>query len=171
MALTFRDISWTPPQGWTFIDPHTQHQHRASSFQQLLDNIRRYRRMNNLPTEASMEQQVIDAICARIPTQCREAHAPSLTQLAQTFAGSMVAWVKQGAPVLTWEQMMSRRDVCTGSVEKGTSACPQWHGDAGFHMGRCGQCGCLSLKLFLATEKCPLGKWDEVKDETKLFKG
>lgn len=47
-------------------------------------------------------------------------------------------------------------------------ACPEWDAQALNNTGRCRKCGCSTwAKLRMATERCPLGKWEaEEKPET-----
>jgi hypothetical protein len=40
-------------------------------------------------------------------------------------------------------------------------ACPEWDAQALNATGRCRKCGCSTwAKLRMATERCPLGKWE-----------
>jgi hypothetical protein len=42
-------------------------------------------------------------------------------------------------------------------------ACPEWDATALNGTGRCRKCGCSTwAKLRMATERCPLGKWEAV---------
>ena len=42
-------------------------------------------------------------------------------------------------------------------------ACPEWDAAALNSTGRCRKCGCSTwAKLRMATERCPIGKWDPV---------
>ena len=48
-------------------------------------------------------------------------------------------------------------------------ACPEWDADALNNTGRCRKCGCSTwAKLRMATERCPIGKWDAVAPDLKL---
>ena len=52
-------------------------------------------------------------------------------------------------------------------------ACPEWDAQALNATGRCRKCGCSTwAKLRMATERCPLGKWEAVesKPETGVLK-
>jgi hypothetical protein len=51
--------------------------------------------------------------------------------------------------------------------------CPEWDAAALNATGRCRKCGCSTwAKLRMATERCPLGKWEAVesKPETGVLK-
>lgn len=78
---------------------------------------------------------------------------PTNADLASNFAGAMVRWVKAGLPVVTRPEYQARASVC--------DACPHWDRAARLGLGKCSApgCGCTSLKRWLATEKCPLGRW------------
>jgi len=42
-------------------------------------------------------------------------------------------------------------------------ACPKWDAQALNNTGRCRKCGCSTwAKLRMATEACPIGKWEAV---------
>lgn len=42
-------------------------------------------------------------------------------------------------------------------------ACPEWDAQALNGTGRCRKCGCSTwAKLRMATERCPLGKWESL---------
>jgi hypothetical protein len=56
-------------------------------------------------------------------------------------------WLAAGAPLVDESTHLARSVEC--------SLCPLW--DA--HAGRCLQCGCYGIKLWLATETCPLHRW------------
>lgn len=74
---------------------------------------------------------------------------PSLLELARNFAGATARWAAAGMPVVSPDTYHTRLAAC--------EACPEWQA-AGMY-ARCGLCGCTKLKLWLATEKCPLAKW------------
>ena len=44
-------------------------------------------------------------------------------------------------------------------------SCPEWDAQALNATGRCRKCGCSTwAKLRMATERCPLGKWEAVSE-------
>jgi predicted Zn-ribbon and HTH transcriptional regulator len=46
-------------------------------------------------------------------------------------------------------------------------SCPEWDAEALNKTGRCRKCGCSTwAKLRMATERCPLGKWEAVEPLT-----
>lgn len=70
-----------------------------------------------------------------------------LVRQMETAAAAAARWVAAGLPVVDDATHLSRSVEC--------SLCPRWDARA----GRCQECGCYALKLHLATESCPLGKW------------
>jgi hypothetical protein len=45
-------------------------------------------------------------------------------------------------------------------------ACPEWDAEALNATGRCRKCGCSTwAKLRMATERCPIGKWEAVESK------
>ena len=78
---------------------------------------------------------------------------PTALQMAGTAAKAAVDWIAGGMKVVdeaTWQQRIA---ICAG--------CELWDAEARFGLGKCQhpQCGCTKVKQWLATEKCPLGKW------------
>lgn len=60
---------------------------------------------------------------------------------------ALATWAKAGFPVVSDAVLFDRSAHC--------SLCEFW--DAA--QGRCVKCGCFGLKHWLATERCPMGKW------------
>lgn len=100
--------------------------------------------------------RVVDLMAADgveiLPAPAHE-DGPSLVDLARNFAGATARWVTAGLPVVTQEVYAGRAVICGG--------CEYWQADARLGLGECTApgCGCTSLKLWLATERCPEGKW------------
>ncbi len=78
---------------------------------------------------------------------------PTVSELAANFAGSVLRWGAAGFPVASTELYTERAKIC--------EACEHWNPTARLGLGKCAapKCGCTSLKRWLSTEKCPLGKW------------
>lgn len=73
---------------------------------------------------------------------------PSLAARARTLGGAAVRWAAKGCPTVAPEEYERRRSTCL--------ACDLY--DAA--KDRCLKCGCqLKTKPWMATEKCPEGKW------------
>ena len=75
---------------------------------------------------------------------------PTLPQLAANFAQATHRWAKAGFPRVKKRIYHARLATCR--------ACPHWAEDARLGLGSCRHkgCGCTRLKLWLATERCPL---------------
>ena len=80
---------------------------------------------------------------------------PSPVELAANFATAVTKWVEAGFPVVSAEVFRRRSLAC--------DSCEYWDGAARFGLGKCThkKCGCTRMKRWLATEKCPLGKWPD----------
>jgi hypothetical protein len=81
---------------------------------------------------------------------------PTISDMLRNFSGAMLRWAGAGLPIVSREQWSARMAVC--------DACPHWVPTARAGLGLCGApgCGCTRFKHWLATEKCPLGKWPGV---------
>lgn len=87
---------------------------------------------------------------SRMPANLRETHKQMRSALnaGHNFAAS-------GFAATPPEALAARQDTC--------KACPEWDSAALNATGRCRKCGCSTwAKLRMATERCPLGKWDAV---------
>lgn len=130
---------------------------------QLAINVKRYRRANNFPITTNWEEEFDDNVCRNSPG-CPCVNADSAIQkaidMAKHFAQSMLIWGRAGFPIARDEVIAKRRAVCEG--RDGLPRCPEWSNSTSyFGFGRCGKCGCYGgLKTAVATEKCPLGKWE-----------
>lgn len=78
---------------------------------------------------------------------------PTALELAANFTGALARWSAAGFPTVSAEAYAARGAVC--------DTCAHWQPQARLGLGKCAApgCGCTSLKRWLATEKCPLGKW------------
>lgn len=117
----------------------------------------------DLPIPYNWDALFEQGFCAGTPQGCLEfpdtpvETGPSWTALALQFGASMFRWVKAGMPITTWEQFKARHVKCTG--DENNPRCPHFSKFEGLGITKCGKCGCSSVKLFLGTEKCPVGKW------------
>ena len=75
-------------------------------------------------------------------------------QLAR-FGHAAHRFARAGFATTPPEALASREATCR--------ACPEWDAQALNSTGRCRKCGCSTwAKLRMATERCPLGKWEAV---------
>lgn len=146
-----------PPGGnFKYTQPETGMEFLGQTPGVVFKKVRDHRIANNIPVR-HMEQQITDQFCERQPDWCEDIDPatgqPTPLEMAERFARSMVDWARAGFRTLEKERYQARRNICEG--------CQQWRGDgAMLGTGRCGACGCSGLKLFLATQRCPEGKWE-----------
>tara|TARA_R110000868_G_scaffold96911_1_gene266569 strand:+ start:388 stop:666 length:279 start_codon:yes stop_codon:yes gene_type:complete len=75
------------------------------------------------------------------------------------FGNSTSKFILKGLPTINAEILAAREATCR--------ACPEWDAQALNGTGRCRKCGCSTwAKLRMATERCPLGKWEAVDKPT-----
>ena len=80
------------------------------------------------------------------------------------FAKSMIGFAKSGFAATPPEILAAREATCR--------ACPEWDATALNNTGRCRKCGCSTwAKLRMATERCPLGKWEAVTAAPEVLTG
>lgn len=73
---------------------------------------------------------------------------------------SLKRFAEAGMPSVSTEALAIREATCR--------ACPEWDAAALKGTGRCRNCGCSTwAKLRMATEACPLGKWEAVDKSDK----
>jgi hypothetical protein len=69
----------------------------------------------------------------------------------ENFAKSMKNWAKAGFKTVSEDKYNERLNICR--------SCNFWNEKANYSFGRCEKCKCTKMKLKLATESCPIGKW------------
>ena len=93
---------------------------------------------------------------AKMPEDLREKHAQMRSAIN---AGHRFA--RAGFATTPPEALATREATCR--------ACPEWDAQALNSTGRCRKCGCSTwAKLRMATERCPVGKWEAVAPDLKL---
>jgi len=84
---------------------------------------------------------------------------PSIAMMISSFTASAMRFIKNRAPTTPPEILAARESTCR--------ACHEWDAAALNNTGRCKKCGCSTwAKLRMATERCPLGKWEAVDKPT-----
>ena len=84
-----------------------------------------------------------------------KATPPSLPQQAANLGKALVNWTASGFSPTPPDILATREATCR--------ACPEWDAAALNNTGRCRICKCSTwAKLRMATERCPLGKWEPV---------
>ena len=81
----------------------------------------------------------------------------TLLDMARNFTKAVAGWAGAGFPMVSEKEFQKRAEIC--------AACPHWNDAARHGMGSCDLCGCSRAKLFMATQRCPIGKWEA--EETK----
>lgn len=76
---------------------------------------------------------------------------PSWVEMGANLTASLAVWASAGFPVAQEATIEGRRSSCL--------ACDFWDSTARRGLGRCRECGCCSVKWWLQTSKCKLGRW------------
>jgi hypothetical protein len=85
-------------------------------------------------------------------TNSSTSSAPSLFEMFKNVTKSTAQFIKSGMVVVSPEDLEKRLAICRN--------CEKFDAEALNGTGRCKLCGCsTALKLKMATEKCPIGKW------------
>ncbi len=80
---------------------------------------------------------------------------PTAREMLSNFGHAAHRFIRHGAPTTPPEALSTREATCR--------ACFEWDAAALNGTGRCRKCGCSTwAKLRMATESCPLGKWEAV---------
>jgi hypothetical protein len=73
--------------------------------------------------------------------------------MLHNFANSAFGWIAHGLPFASEELVQNRLSIC--------QACEFWNPEGFGGTGKCTKCGCSTwAKLRMATERCPVGKWE-----------
>jgi hypothetical protein len=89
-----------------------------------------------------------------------KSNPPTLPQQAARLAKAMVNWTSSGFTPTPPDILAEREATCR--------ACTEWDAAAMGGTGRCRKCGCSTwAKIRMATERCPIGKWESVPSLTE----
>ncbi len=77
---------------------------------------------------------------------------PGMMEMAKNAMGAAKRFAKSGFAMVSDEEFKRRSEIC--------ASCEFWDASARMGLGKCLKCGCTSSKFRMATEKCPMGKWD-----------
>ena len=152
------DIGTVPPGGWTYID-EDGNKFRGTTLAYTVDAIRQSYFASKKTPPKNLEYAIMDQICKRLESdphsdRCFDYTPPTKTELLTRAGNAIKNFVNNGFKLVTADQLLDRRAVC--------EECSLWNGEGSFGMGRCGSCGCTGLKLHVASEKCPLNKWEDI---------
>ena len=88
----------------------------------------------------------------------------SKMEMVHNFLMSMQKFAVSGCKQSLPEILAAREATCR--------SCDQWDATALNATGRCRKCGCSTwAKLRMATERCPLGKWEAVTPAPEVLTG
>jgi hypothetical protein len=78
---------------------------------------------------------------------------PKFSEMSRNFSAAIARWAKSGFSVASRTQVKDRQQTC--------ESCRLWDGSARSGWGKCRhtKCGCTMIKWWLASERCPDGKW------------
>lgn len=155
----------TPPGGWRWKHPETGFEIHANGLDQLFGAVRLFLGQNNFPIPLDLNQRVIadldEAIQADLSERglppmpfVRDTEPPSFAQRARNFTAAMAGWARDGGRIVDQITFEQRQQAC--------HTCPHWGGSSMVGYAACGVCGCSGLKLFLASQSCPKGKWGAI---------
>jgi hypothetical protein len=152
------DTSMVPPGGWIYID-EDGNKFRGTTLEHAVVVVREAYFASKKTPPKNLEYAIMDQICKRLESdphsdRCFDYTPPTKTELLTRAGNAIKNFVNNGFKLVTAEQLLDRRTVC--------EECSLWNGEGSFGMGRCGSCGCTGLKLHVASEKCPLNKWEEI---------
>jgi hypothetical protein len=75
------------------------------------------------------------------------------SKMLASFGHAAHRFARAGFATTPPEALATREATC--------KACPEWDAQALNKTGRCRKCGCSTwAKLRMATERCPIGKWE-----------
>lgn len=88
----------------------------------------------------------------------------SLRQKNFAFLKAAHRFARSGFAATPPEALATREATCR--------ACPEWDAAALNATGRCRKCGCSTwAKLRMATERCPIGKWEAAPAAPEVLTG
>ena len=91
----------------------------------------------------------------RLDSYKEKAEIPNIGKMAASASKSMKRWISSGFSKSNKDVIENRLNICMG--------CKYWDAIALNGTGRCIKCGCSTwAKIRMATERCPLGKWEAV---------
>ena len=152
-------LNRVPPGGWRYHIPELGVDVKRPQWAFLVEEVRNAYLNNGKKIPKNLEWTIQDYLCDQIPVGsqpgwCIDASPPSMADMLKRATHALSEWAQKGFPLTTEEQLVERREIC--------EQCPMWKPSTAFGLGACGACGCTGLKLTVATEKCPQGKWKEL---------
>jgi len=140
--------------GFTYVCPETGTKIIDIYWHRFLPAVLEHRSANKLEIPAGFDEQVEHNWCLENPTMCKERDPEAMPPIMEQAKGLMVEaakFVANGFSVADDPTYQKRIKIC--------KPCRAWRGERILGFGRCSQCGCTRLKLWLPKSHCPLGKW------------
>ena len=98
--------------------------------------------------------EIIERIARRLasnPPDLAMRANPSLPSMMKNLAQAATMYVVDGFKNCTKEEHSRRFAIC--------HPCEYWNQNGFYGLGQCRKCGCSGAKLWVASSKCPIGKW------------
>ena len=90
-----------------------------------------------------------------IDIQRQKIQEPNSFKKAESLLISSISWMNSGFEIANENETFKRKSIC--------KECENWISSAWNGTGKCKKCGCSTwAKLRMATERCPIGKWEAV---------
>lgn len=152
----------TPPGGWRWRHPETGYLVHSSTATGLISAARAFLHENNYPVPADLEQRIWQWMNEDVQRDMEKrglppfvflhnTEPPTLLDRARSFAWAAKDWMRSGMPVTTHDVVQSRLETCR--------TCGYWSGESSPFHTACRKCGCTGIKMWMATSRCPIGKW------------
>lgn len=145
--------AWLAPEHvnafWQTLDlgtPPVIYSHQKAEYNDLLPALREiYAEDFDLHASITTPGQVVT----------KKTEYPRLASMLGNFYNSSARFFRSGFATTPPEIIATREATC--------HECPEWDATALNATGRCRKCGCSTwAKLRMATERCPMGKWEAV---------
>jgi len=123
------DTMQVPPGGWRYREPETGVELTSNNFLALMQDVRKHRDANGLPTFGDWSQQVHDCICQQNPqTPCEEVGSiPSVVTADDIWRFIETMWELKGSELVSEQEQARRIDICLQCPKRGVVAC-RWCG-------------------------------------------
>lgn len=156
--LRIKERSRVPAGGFQYTQKETGAVFIAHTIGRIVKDVQDHRKANSLPLPATTQEltaEIENSMCLERPWICEDSPGstggPTILQMVSNFATSITRWAKEGFPTVDEATFNARVAKC--------AQCPHQKGWSTIGIMRCRLCGCAngtkSLKLTMATEKCP----------------
>lgn len=136
-VLTLNNQIEVPPDGYRYFQAETKVWIEAPSFGELVGEVRKHRRGNNLPVGLLFEKEIEDQLCQRLPAGfCKheDGRKSAMVTLLRGFAefltgtSTLIDWtVREGRRKVALEEANARAHTCSSChfnrIPSGCSSC------------------------------------------------